>query len=232
MSAPAAAPISVMVVDDDYQVAEVHAAYVRKVPGFTVTAVAHSAREALAGIAESRPDLLLLDLYLPDQNGLELLRALRGRPDARPDVIVITAARDVASIRRAMQDGAVHYLVKPFGFTAIRDRLQSYCDMRQKMGRLQEASQADINSLYAMLRPSTEESLPKGLSTPTLQSVVEILRSAAEDVSAAELAECLGLARATAARYLMYLCEQNRAELRLRYGGPGRPEHRYRWPDG
>jgi two-component system CitB family response regulator len=221
--------ISTLVTDDDYQVAEINAEYVRRVEGFEVAGVAHSAQQTMAALARHRPDLLLLDLYLPDRTGLDVLRALQQRPGPRTDVIVITAARDVTSVRQAMQCGAVHYLVKPFGFAAIRERLESYRQMRGKLGGLDEAGQDDIDDLYALLRPGSVRSLPKGLSAPTLRIVTAALESATEDLTASELAGRIGLGRATAARYLGYLHETGRVELKPDYGGPGRPEHRYRW---
>ena len=86
---------------------------------------------------------MLLDLYLPDEHGLALMRRMQTIEGPRPDVIVITAARDVRSVRTAMQLGAVHYLVKPFGFSRLAERLVSYRDMRSRLGNLDQADQAD-----------------------------------------------------------------------------------------
>ncbi len=112
--------ISTLVVDDDYRVATIHAGYVQRVPGFRVTATAHTAASAWQAVHANPPDLVLLDLYLPDEHGLARMRRIQAIDGPRPDIIVITAARDIRSIRTAMQLGAVHYLVKPFGFTPAR----------------------------------------------------------------------------------------------------------------
>lgn len=221
--------ISTLVTDDDYQVADINAAYVRRVDGFDVVGVAHSAAQTLAALSRHRPDLLLLDLYLPDRHGLDVLRASRQQPGPRPDAIVITAARDVTSVRQAMQCGAVHYLVKPFGFAAIRERLESYRQLHGRLGGMREASQQDIDDLFALLRPGSVTALPKGLSAPTLRMVAGALQSAEHALAASELAALVGLGRATAARYLSYLHEIGRVQLTPHYGGPGRPEHRFHW---
>ncbi|MCW2862988.1 MAG: hypothetical protein JWP48_4696 [Actinoallomurus sp.] len=227
--------IGVLVADDDFHVAKIHTAYVERVPGFAVLGREHSAAGTLDAVAELRPDLVLLDIYLPDENGLNVIRRALDRAtgdDAPPppDFIVISSARDVGSVRTAMQLGAVHYLVKPFGFAALRDRLVAYQDLRERLTTLDDqADQSDVDALYGLLRgPATlPPNLPKGHSAPTLERVRDAVRSARGDVSAAEVAELVGVSRPTAQRYLSYLAKHGVVRLRLRYGITGRPEHRY-----
>jgi response regulator of citrate/malate metabolism len=223
------AVIRTLVVDDDYRVAAVHAAYVQRVEGFQVVGQAHSASEALAAIEELRPDLVLMDVYLPDGDGLGVVRRLM-EGERHPDVIVITAARDVATVRTAMQLGAVHYLVKPFGFAALGERLRSYRALRLRIAGLpSEADQVDVDELFGMLRgrPSAGRVLEKGHSAPTMELVRDAVRAAVGAVSATEVAESIGISRATAQRYLSYLERHGVVRLQLRYGATGRPEHRY-----
>jgi response regulator of citrate/malate metabolism len=220
--------IGVLVADDDFHVAKIHTAYVERVPGFGVVGQAHDAAGTRTKIAALRPDLVLLDLYLPDENGLDVVRSLLDQ-SGRPDFIVISAARDVASVRTAMQLGAVHYLVKPFGFAALRERLTAYRGLRERLTCLDQADQTDVDALYGLLRgPATLPAhLPKGHSAPTLERVRDAVRSAGTDVSAVEVAEAVGISRPTAQRYLAYLAEHGVIHLHLRYGATGRPEHRY-----
>ena len=134
-AAPGRVMIRTLVVDDDFRVAAIHAAYVNKVDGFEVIAEAHTAAEAVDAVDRLRPDLMLLDLYLPDEHGLKLVARLRdGHPPV--DVIVITAAKDADSVRVAMQGGALHYLLKPFSFPVLRDKLLSYAQMRTRLSAL------------------------------------------------------------------------------------------------
>src|SRR5213079_424569 len=101
-AAPGDLVIRTLVVDDDFRVAAIHAAYVAKVEGFAVIAQAHTAADAVQAVDSLRPDLMLLDLYLPEEHGLKLVGRLRdGHPPV--DVIVITAAKDADSVRAAMQ---------------------------------------------------------------------------------------------------------------------------------
>jgi response regulator of citrate/malate metabolism len=221
--------IRTVVVDDDFRVASIHAAYVGKVAGFEVIAEAHTAAEAAAVVDRLRPDLMLLDLYLPDEHGLELVARLR-RDDHPPvDVIVITAAKDADSVRAAMQGGALHYLLKPFGFPVLRDKLLSYAQMRSRLSTLRQADQRTVDRVFGALRAPDQLSAAKGRSVHTLEAVERLLAGAEDDLSAAEVAEQTGMSRATAQRYLSHLHELGRVAVKLRYGSGGRPEHGYRW---
>jgi response regulator of citrate/malate metabolism len=226
--------IRTLVVDDDFRVAAIHAAYVTKVEGFEVIAQAHTAAGAVQAVDSLRPDLMLLDLYLPDEHGLKLVGRLRdGHPPV--DVIVITAAKDADSVRAAMQGGALHYLLKPFGYPVLRDKLLSYAAMRARLGALRDADQRNVDRVFGALRAPDQLSAAKGRSVHTLEAVEQLLSEAAASardpggLSAAEVAERTGMSRATAQRYLSHLHELGRVDIKLRYGSGGRPEHGYRW---
>jgi response regulator of citrate/malate metabolism len=218
--------ISTLIVEDDYHVATIHSAYVRKVRGFTVVGHASSAASARTEIKRLSPELVLLDLYLPDGHGLDLVRETLARKDRRPDFLVITAARDMASVRSAMQLGTVHYLVKPFSFQQLEERLIAYRDLHGRLSRINQAEQHEVDTLFGLLRGPAP--LPKGQSGPTMSRIRELLESADRDVSASEIAEEVGISRSTAQRYLAELAKQGKIELHLHYGTTGRPEHRYR----
>jgi two-component system CitB family response regulator len=222
--------IRVFVVEDDFMVATVHQGYVERLPGFAVVGTAHTGAQALRQIDELGPDLVLLDLYLPDMSGLDVARALHGPGRPPVDVIAVTAARDVATVREAISGGALHYLIKPFTFAAFAEKLERYATVRRQLQGPGRADQAEVDRLFATLRGSSSgPALPKGLSRSTCDLVERVLRQAGDDRSAAEVAELAGLSRVSARRYLEHLTQDGRAELSLRYGAAGRPEHRYRW---
>lgn len=146
--------IDVLVVDDDFRVAEINAKYVGKVPGFRVAARAHSAAQALASVQRGTIDLVLLDHYLPDQTGLELVHRMREQGHGT-DVIMVTAAGDVTTVQAAMRLGALHYLVKPFTFAALRTRLDSYAALRRTVDRVGGrgiAGQEQVDRIFSALR--------------------------------------------------------------------------------
>jgi response regulator of citrate/malate metabolism len=225
--------IRVLVVDDDFMVAKVHSGYVSRVDGFEVVGVAHTGADAVVAADELRPDLVLLDIYLPDIDGMSVLRQLRGRPSADPDVIVITAARDLDTVRGAIHGGALHYLIKPFSYEALRERLESFRSLHRALADLPgdaPTAQQDVDRLFGTRTRSATP--PKGLSSETSRVVENILRersTAGGDLSATECADATEISRVSARKYLEHFVESGRAEVRLRYGGTGRPERRYRW---
>jgi response regulator of citrate/malate metabolism len=220
--------IRTLVVDDDFRVADLHCAYVERVAGFALAGRAQSGSEALDKVDRLRPDLLLLDVYLPDLSGLEVIQRLRDGGHPEVDVITITAARDVETLRAAMRGGVVHYLIKPFRFSTFEEKLTSYAAARERIGRLAHANQGEVDRIFGALRTGRNQPLPKGLSDTTLDLVLGALRGSTHGLAATNVAEVAGVSRVTARRYLDHLCRLGQAELTLRYGNPGRPEHRYR----
>jgi response regulator of citrate/malate metabolism len=222
--------IRTLVVDDDFMAVSIHRQFLERIPGFEVVGEATTARDARALVERLRPDLVLLDIYLPDESGIELMRRLRATDSsANVDVIAITSAKDVDVLRDSMRLGVVHYIVKPFTFRTFRERLESYAAARQRLGDMRHAEQRDIDRLYGLLRTSGEASLPKGISPPTLELVATLLRESGESVSAGELAARAGISQGVARRYLRFLAESGAVDFTLRYGAAGRPEHLYRW---
>ncbi|MEU9143459.1 response regulator [Streptomyces sp. NPDC048349] len=222
-------PIRVLVVDDDMRVARINAAYVAKVPGFQVVSRAHSAAGALDFLTAHPVDLILLDHYLPDENGLDLVRRLRER-GLRTDVIMVTAARDLATVQAAMRLGALQYLVKPFTFAGLRTKLEAYGTLRRTLETGGEAEQAQVDRIFgALATAGSPNDLPKGHSPTTAEVVRQVLLCAEGPLSTQQIADRAGISRQTAQRYLKLLDRTGRVTLALRYGETGRPEHRYTW---
>ena len=217
--------IRVLVVDDDFRVAQLHAAMVERLQGFQVVGIAHTAADALALADQQRPDLVLLDEYLPDERGSSVLRRL----DAA--AIVITAANDGPSVRRAVAAGALNVVIKPFATPVLTDRLSAFARFWAQLGGAGPLDQPAVDRALAVLRDgdSPAAPMPKGRSSVTTDAVVDALRSARDPLTAAEVADATGVSRATAQRYLSDLARAGRVELGLRYGSTGRPEHRYSW---
>lgn len=218
--------IRVLVVEDDFRVARLHAAVVEAVEGMEVVGVVHTAADALAVAVAERPDLVLLDEYLPDERGTSLI----GRLEAA--VMLISAETDAAVIRRAVARGAVNVVLKPFGPPVLAQRLTAFRRFWESLDSGQ-ADQRAVDRALAVLREgdSPAGAMPKGRSAVTADAVRDALQAADDALTAQQVADATGVSRATAQRYLADLVSAGRVDLRLRYGSTGRPEHRYTWRD-
>lgn len=189
--------IRVVVVDDDFMVAKIHSGWVERTPGFEVVGVAHTAAQARNAVVELGPDLLLLDVHLPDRTGLDLLQELHA-DGYEVDALMITAARDAETVQRARRRGAVDYIVKPFDYETLKGRLEQYA------GRVplpESVAQSDVDELFQRVPTQARGAgLPKGLSAETEALVVQALKDHAVT---------------------------GRAQVALRYGTAGRPERHY-----
>lgn len=217
--------IRVLVVDDDFRVADLHARFVGQVPGFEVAGIAHTARQAVELAQRLHPDLALLDQYLPDGAGTSIVGQLGC------DVIMLTAAAQNAIVRDALGHGAINYLVKPFTDADLAERLRAYARFHRELAGDRTLDQADIDRAMRALRDGDQiqAAVRKGRSSHTAQLVMAAVRTADQPVTSAEIADRLGLSRATAQRYLSDLAAAGRATVSLRYGCTGRPEHLYSW---
>jgi response regulator of citrate/malate metabolism len=218
--------IRTLVVDDDFAVAAVHRGFLEALPDFTVVGEAHGGGEALRAVDTLRPDLVLLDIHLPDISGLDVLARLRTRSGPPVDVIAVTAARERDTVRQAMSRGVDHYLVKPFTRTAFLDRMREYLARRTEVQRL--GPWLDQDEVDHLLQHRPRAALPKGLSPLTLKLVVDALKTTDHDLSAQEVADRAGLSRVSARRYLEHLVTTGKAEVLPRYGMANRPAHGYR----
>lgn len=239
-------PISVLVVDDDFRVAELHADYVSRMDDFAVAGTARSCTETarrLAGSCEQQPDtetsnapirpaagadidLVLLDSYLPDGSGIEFLGSPAIR-EAKTDVIMVTADNAGRSIRRAIQLGAVNYLVKPFEYSRLADLLHAYRNYCALLAR-EHCDQTRVDEALRTLREGNRTTAVKGQSPITTQRIGDLFTRTQHDLSALDVANHIGIARATAQRYLSQMAEDGVVDVFLKYGTTGRPEHRYR----
>ncbi|QDW62111.1 response regulator [Oerskovia sp. KBS0722] len=221
-----------LIVEDDPLISRLHRGFVESHPRFVVVGEARTGAEAVRAISVLEPDLVLLDIYLPDTSGFAVLNQLRRRPGPPVDVIATTAARELDSVRRAMAGGVQHYLVKPFTAAVLRGRLDEVVRFRAQVRATDGAlDQATVDRLVRQARNEGPQ-LPKGLSDRSLELVVralvEVCRTGSVDASAVDVAEATGMSRVSARRYLEHLVAIGQAEVNPRYGSAGRPENRYK----
>lgn len=212
------AALRVLVVDDDFRVAGLHRDIVAGRRGFEALEPVTTARAARAAVRDHAPDLVLLDVFLPDGDGLALLAELD------VDVFMVSAATDGASVRRAVRSGALAYLVKPFEARLLVERLDAYQRYRNVLREDRDTDQEAIERALRILH-SGDAAAPASRSATEQLVLAEL---GAGDVTAADVSAAIGVSRATAQRYLAGLAGRGVVEVALRYGTTGRPEHRYR----
>ncbi|EJL6400676.1 response regulator [Vibrio navarrensis] len=218
----------VMIIEDDLAIAQLHHNYLQQLNGFEVIAIATTSAEAQLQLTLLEPDLVLLDVYLPDGSGLHILNQIRGS-NRHCDVILITAARDVETLQTAMRGGVIDYLLKPVMFVRLEAALNKYRAQREQLGHVS----ADLNQglVDKMLQSGSAQEkaghLPKGIDGVTLDKIRALFQQE-ESYTADEAGEKMGASRTTARRYLEYLIAAGELQADLSYGTVGRPERCYK----
>lgn len=218
-----------LIVEDDFAVAHVTRGFVERHPHYEVVGVASTGAEALRALDDLAPDLMLLDVYLPDMSGINVLQRLRAT-GAHVEVIAVTAARDLETVRRARAHGVHHYVVKPFPMQTLHERLDDVWRVLARDAEFTDTGELDQVTVDALMRRDAIAlaGQRKGVSRVTLHRVAETMERHDGPLSASELAEALGMSRVSARRYLERLVESGLAASTPTYGGVGRPELRYR----
>ncbi|MDR6226197.1 response regulator [Desmospora profundinema] len=224
-------PIEVLIVEDDRRVAEIHRRFTEKVEDFHVAGMAHTGEEAREWLQIFRPDLVLLDIYLPDIKGIDLIWFIREHA-RKTDIIMITAAGETDLVQEAMRGGVVDYMVKPIVFERFRTSLEQYRAGRERLAKMESMDQDQIDALRnrsgTIRGPKGEPPpVPKGIDPITLEKVIQTLRDDRRGKTAEETGRAIGASRSTARRYLEYLVSMGEASADVSYGAIGRPERRY-----
>ncbi|MCM3693640.1 response regulator [Neobacillus niacini] len=222
--------IKVLIVEDDPMVAEFNKRYLKEMKGFHLSGIVHNVRDARDFLSKEQVNLLLLDVYMPGANGLELLHFIREQKIA-VDVILITAAADTEKIQTALRLGAVDYLIKPFEFERFNQALAKYKEKYAffEKSRIFNQEELDERILHSDQRPSGELiiELPKGLTSSTLQVIIDVIKSKEGSLfSTDDIAESTLISRVSVRKYLKYLTQLGVLEESLTYG-IGRPVYFY-----
>jgi two-component system CitB family response regulator len=220
--------IEVLIIEDDVRIAEIHRRFTEKLDGFTVIGTATTGEQAKDWLESIQPQLVLLDVYLPDMKGIDLVKFIR-QQFANIDIIMITAASEVEIIRQALHGGVVDYIVKPLTFDRFKSSLENYRSKATQLSQHTNLTQEQIESLWnSTAKHQQEEEAPKGIDPLTLDKLLEsISLTGKEGITAEELSKKSGVSRSTARRYLEYLILQRKIHAQLIYGNVGRPERRY-----
>ncbi|GDY24857.1 transcriptional regulatory protein [Agarivorans sp. Toyoura001] len=220
--------IQVLIVEDDAGIAEIHRQYLQRVSDFDVSGIALSIADAMIHINAKPPQLLLLDVYMPDGTGLELLKYIRSQ-DLAIDVMLLTAAKEASTLQEALRNGVFDYILKPVVFPRLQESLNNYKNYLRRLDQNSSFEQQDVDKLMPMSEGATAESkkrLPKGVDAVTLDKVRGLFTE--HPALTAELAgKEIGSSRTTARRYLEYLVSCNELSPEVAYGAVGRPERVY-----
>jgi CitB family two-component system response regulator MalR len=224
--------IKVMIVEDDPMVAEFNKRYLNQVDGYELTAVCSSVDQALNVLENQRIGLVLLDIFMPGKNGLDLLSQIR-ESEKEIDVIVISAASDIERIQKALRLGAVDYLIKPFEFDRFNAALSAY---RNKSDFIQDKNRLNQEELdYRILHQEEihlPEELPKGLSQDTLKiiwNVILVFKNS--PFSTEEVVNVAGISRVSVRKYLKFMKDIGVLDVKVIYGTVGRPVSQHKFND-
>jgi len=220
--------ITVLIVEDDPMVAHLHERAIESMPGYAVVGKAQDGWQAVTLAEELKPALVILDVYMPHMDGMEVLKKLRSLR-VPSDVIMITAARDAEHLQEAMRQGALDYIIKPFKLQRLTSSLKAYAARACGLSRQGSLSQCEIDIIMHQERLRVAPSalvLPKGLNELTLDRILLGLKREPHAITAEDMASQCGVSRVTARRYLEYLVAENYARVELSYG-TGRPSRMY-----
>lgn len=227
--------IKVMIVEDDETAAKIYEKFTDQAGGFLVVAIAQTGKQALDMLNIFTPDLILLDVFLPDMNGVDLLWEIR-KKQRSVDVIMITAANDVATVSEAIRGGAFSYILKPIMINKFFEVMDQFKETREKLVNLTIVEQEDVNDFFRVKIPREEPLnreelpvlLPKGIDKHTLKKVRQQIVEINGSINAEEFSKIIGASHSTGRRYLEYLVSINEMEVEVIYGTVGRPERKYR----
>lgn len=220
--------IKVMIVEDDPMVAALNKAYLEQIKGFELVATAKSYVQAIDCLKTMAIDLILLDVFMPGQNGMDLLKQIRS-DNQDVDVILVTAAADTKTIKNALKLGAVDYLIKPFEFSRFKEALTSYRSTNKKMAEHEDMDQATLDALFRAKEKIQEAAeLPKGLDKKTLEKLWQaVLEFDLDWFSTEELTFKVTISRVSIRKYLDFLTKIKALKMEINYGAVGRPVHLY-----
>ncbi|MBV7276896.1 response regulator [Clostridium sp. PL3] len=223
--------IRVMIIEDDPMVLEINSKFLRKVEGFSLAKAATNLQDAKDFILKNKVDLILLDVYLPKENGMDFLKWLR-QEDVLIDVILITADKTVDRVQEAFRFGAIDYLIKPFTFTRFKEALNLFKDRYANFKSQETIDQSQLDRMILNSTFTTEDKtdIPeKGFNKYTYKKIWNFIEKEHDDYFTAEdLSETLGVARVTIRKYLEYMEKEKKLEKLIEYGKIGRPQHKYR----
>ncbi|OXS28656.1 MAG: hypothetical protein BCS36_05075 [Desulfovibrio sp. MES5] len=221
--------IRTIIVEDDPMVADLAAGYLERIEGFSLDHTARLAEDGLELLRTCHVDLVLLDVFMPGMDGMELLRIIKSQ-FFHSDVIMITAAQNNEDILQALRLGVADYIVKPFTFERFRESMLQFQEKRRLLMSPEVAMTQDILDRRIFIKkPKGGAGRPKGIDAQTLETVVSVLQKQPGLFSLKDIERVAGISRISLKKYFDYLAETGRLGSSKGYGGQGRPVTLYNW---
>ncbi|MDK9864395.1 response regulator [Staphylococcus sp. IPLA37010] len=222
--------LNTLIVEDDPMVAQINQQFIKKIDDQTSVDIASNVKEAIKHIENKEIDLLLLDIYMPEENGLTFLKYVREQ-GYKIDAILITAATDIEEIQTAFRYGAVDYLIKPFDFERFQQSLLRYKKGLTFFNKTSSINQTDIDADFLnkeIVDRDSELKLPKGVTEATLQVIIDKMKYFEEnEFSTDDISKRVNISRVSVRKYLKFLTDIEVLEESLNYG-IGRPINFYK----
>ncbi|CEH36010.1 response regulator [Romboutsia lituseburensis] len=221
--------IKVMIIEDDPMVRDINSRFLKRIDGFKLYKAVGNLTEAKQFIKSKNLDLILLDVFLPNENGIDFLKWLRSE-EIKTDVILITADKTIERVQEAFRYGAVDYLIKPFNFERFKESLVQFKERYYEFKNIEEIEQSKLDKLILNSEViQKEEGLAKGFNKYTYKSLWdEIEKINGEYFTSEDMSERIKVARVTVRRYLEYMEKEGHLEKIVEYGKVGRPQHKFR----
>ncbi|WP_052948657.1 response regulator [Mesobacillus campisalis] len=222
---PPVSQIKVAMVEDDLDVCKFHRLFLNKVDGFELVCEAHTIEDGLKQVQQHQPDLLLLDVYIGNRNGLDLLRQIRAE-GKNVDVILITSANDAHTVQTGHRYGVIDYLIKPFSFARFQEALNRYRANRIQTN--QTFSQQELDRLLHKGGQNQVYTLPKGITKETALRILACLIDANDWLTANELSERCSISHVSLRKYIRFFEGEKLIQTELIYQSSGRPFQKYK----
>jgi two-component system response regulator CitB len=222
--------IDVLIVEDEVCIAELHAQFLRQTMRFRPVGIASNLNMAKTMIRLNKPRLIILDNFLPDGLGIDLLRSIVAeKSENKPDVIFITASSEMDTVREAMHCGCFDYILKPVSYDRLKDTLNRYLKYNSAINAFDNISQRHVDDLFNIqAREKSTNNLPKGIGELTLDKIKDVFNEhTGVKFTAERLGEAVGISKTTARRYLEYCSANGFLNAENEHGRVGRPERVY-----
>ncbi|MFQ3545482.1 response regulator [Halobacillus rhizosphaerae] len=222
----------VVIAEDDFRVAGLHEKFLHGIDHIEIAGKALNGEDTLKLVEEMQPDLLLLDVYMPDRLGTDLLHEIRQITNEL-DIIMITAATDKAMISQSLNYGVLDYIIKPISMDRFRSTIEAYQEKRKLIDQHRTLDQSLVDQLIGKQQTDPmRQPEPKGIDTITLKKVRKLLKdNASEGITAEQASDHMGASKTTARRYLEHLISVGEGKAETKYGKVGRPERKYFYKD-